>query len=219
MGAGGSFHEASEEKQQEIIREFKGVYENEYIPKLKSGQITKENGYLVFKRLIDDYYGSTTPSTAKTATEMILPQVFQPCESEFMIGDVVKAKVDNMMFEGVVVGYADNSKLEIDFGDDVEEVLSSDCSLVLSGIDFEVGDQVACCPNGGTLWFNGVIVEIHRDGTFDIKMDGEDEDDYERGVTIERIRKIRTGRDLVTSRWKRAFNKLQAIKYLTDVKK
>jgi hypothetical protein len=142
---------------------------------------------------------------------------FEDSISVFMIGDVVKAKLGFMMFEGVVVGIADPATLEVDFGDEVEPVPRVDCSLVISGLEFEVGDLVSACPIGGFLYFNGVIVNINLNGTFDVQFDGDDEEDIERNIRPENIRKLRTGRQLVMSRWQKAKNLISATRAFAAV--
>lgn len=143
------------------------------------------------------------------SVEAVKPR-FEESTSVFMIGDVVKARLGFMMFEGVVVGIGDESTLDIDFGDEVESVPREDCSLVISGLEFEVGDLVSACPIGGFLYFNGVIVNINMSGTFDVQFDGDDDEDIERNIRPENIRKLRTGRQLVMSRWQKAKNLISA---------
>lgn len=133
-------------------------------------------------------------------------------QHQFLVGDVVKAKLGYMMFEGVIVGYKEiDNTYEVDFGDDIENVRADDCSLVLNGLDYEIGDKVTCCPNGSILWFQGTIVNIDRGGTFAVLMDGDDDTDIEVGISPENMRKIRTGRNLVTTKWQKAFGKVVSI--------
>lgn len=120
----------------------------------------------------------------------------------FMVGDIVKVRQGFMMFEGVVVD-ASNTTLDVDFGDDIEKVSIENCCLVMNGLDFEVGDYVSACP-AGDLYFNGKIVSINTNGTFDILFDGDDLEDVEHNIRPDKVRKIRTGRQLVINRWQRA---------------
>lgn len=120
----------------------------------------------------------------------------------FMVGDIVKVRQGFMMFEGVVVD-AGNETLDVDFGDDIEKVPVETCCLVMNGLDFEVGDYVSACP-AGDLYFNGKIVSINTNGTFDILFDGDDPEDVEHNIRPDKVRKIRTGRQLVINRWQRA---------------
>ncbi len=152
-----------------------------------------------------------TPSSSSQNTSD--PSTFVKVDNQkFLIGDVVKAKLGFMMFEGVIVGYKEEFGVyEVDFGDDIEDVPEGDCTLVLNGLDYEIGDKVTCCPNGSSLWFTGTIIEIDRNGTFTVQMDGDDEDDIERGIPPDNLRKIRTGRNLVMTRWQRAIGKVVTV--------
>lgn len=122
----------------------------------------------------------------------------------FMVGDIVKVRQGFMMFEGVVVD-STNTTLDVDFGDDIETVSIENCCLVMNGLDFEVGDYVSACP-AGELYFNGKIISINTNGTFDILFDGDDIEDVEHNIRPDKVRKIRTGRQLVINRWQRAKN-------------
>jgi hypothetical protein len=124
--------------------------------------------------------------------------------STFMVGDIVKVKQGFMMHEAVVVD-VQHETLDVDFGDDIETVPLRDCCLVMNGLDFEVGDYVSACP-AGDLYFNGRIVSINSNGTFDVLFDGDDAEDTERNIRPDKLRKIRTGRQLVLNRWQKAKN-------------
>jgi hypothetical protein len=122
----------------------------------------------------------------------------------FYIGDIVKAKVDGMMFEGVVVeNGGEEETVEVDFGDDVETVKIEDCAMVMSGLDFEVGDFVQARTTDSVMYCHGKVLNINLDGTFDIIFDGDDEEDVERNIPHEYVRKHRTGRSLARKRWQR----------------
>jgi hypothetical protein len=125
----------------------------------------------------------------------------------FMVGDIVKVRQGFMMYEGVVVEVPGGSchTLDVDFGDDIETVPIEHCCLVMNGLDFEVGDYVSACP-AGDLYFNGKITSINSNGTFDILFDGDEPDDVERNIRPDKVRKIRTGRQLVLNRWQKAKN-------------
>lgn len=122
----------------------------------------------------------------------------------FMIGDIVKVRQGYMMYEGVVVEVS-STTLDVDFGDDIETVPLENCCLVMNGLDYEIGDYVSACP-AGDLYFNGKIVSINTNGTFDILFDGDDPEDVERNIRPDKLRKIRTGRQLVLNRWQKAKN-------------
>jgi len=137
----------------------------------------------------------------------------------FYVGDVVKAKVDGMMFEGVVVNNgSDDNTVEVDFGDEVEVVDIDDCAIVMSGLDFEVGDLVQARTADSVMYCHGKILKISLDGTFDILFDGDDEDDVERGIPHEFVRKHRTGRELVKKRWQRARTIISSMRAFGGIK-
>lgn len=171
----------------------------------------EEDGFQVFKERLEHLLPSSkggSPSPRRSSIAKI-----KNVKNVFMVGDVVKARTNGMLFEGVVVGYTPNPHIiEIDFGDEIEEIDIDDCALVMNGLDYEVGDKVNACPPGAALFFVGTIVNINPDGTFDVLMDGDDEEDVERNIPADKIRKLRTGRQLVTSRWQKAFNVITAMK-------
>jgi hypothetical protein len=125
----------------------------------------------------------------------------------FMVGDIVKVRQGFMMYEGVVVEVPGGSceTLDVDFGDDIETVPLDHCCLVMNGLDYEVGDYVSACPVG-ELYFNGKITSINANGTFDILFDGDEPDEVEKNIRPDKVRKIRTGRQLVLNRWQKAKN-------------
>lgn len=136
----------------------------------------------------------------------------------FYVGDIVKAKVDGLMFEGVVVHNGENnSTIDVDFGDDIETVKISDCSLIMSGLDFEVGDLVQARTTDSYVYCHGKILNINHDGTFDIVFDGDDDDDVERNIPHSFVRKHRTGREMVKKRWDRARAVLSTIRAFKEL--
>ena len=113
----------------------------------------------------------------------------------------MKTKSDGLMCEGVVVDKRGNM-VDVDFGDDIEEVEISACVLVLPGTDFEEGDVVEVQPPGDFLYFKGHVTSInYANNTIDVHMDGDDEDDVERNVTYDRVRKLMTSRPLALEHW------------------
>ena len=133
---------------------------------------------------------------------------------EFGVGDVVKVKdaVMHCFFEGVIsaVCKPESRQVKVDFGDSEETVDISHCSLVLRATDCEVDDIVEVRPPGMALYFRGRVVRANVDGTFDIKIDSDDPEDFERGVHHENIRKLMTSRQLATLRWNKATNAVKA---------
>lgn len=114
------------------------------------------------------------------------------------------------MFEGVVVNF-ENGMVQVDFGDAVENFAPEHCSLVLSGLEFEVGDKVEYQPQNTGLHFLGSIIDINPDTlTADILMEGDDPDDIERGVSFDQMRKVKTGREL-SEKLKKGIRLVQAV--------
>jgi len=174
----------------------------------KSG--SKES-YSDLKSKIDDFFESKAENKSDSKAEVKeakqitrgVSSIVQP--PSFYVGDIVKAKVDGMLFEGVVIHNGDDDgTIEVDFGDDIEKVNISDCSLVMSGLDFEVGDLVQARTAESFLYCHGKVLKINHDGTFDILFDGDDDDDVERNIPHHFVRKHRTGRAMVKMRWHRA---------------
>ena len=150
----------------------------------------------------DSKSDSKNEESKETKQQKVKTKRFHDFYTTFMVGDIVKVRQGFMMFEGVVVD-ATSTTLDVDFGDDIERVLIENCCLVMNGLDFEVDDYVSACP-AGDLYFNGKIVAINSNGTFDILFDGDDPEDVEHNIRPDKIRKIRTGRQMVINRWQRA---------------
>lgn len=130
------------------------------------------------------------------------------------VGDVVKVFDDGFYSEGVIVDRIANQGLvKVDLGDSSSLFKESECALVVAATDFEVGDKVEVRPEGTALFFTGHIINInHIDGTFDVTMDGDNDDDIEYGVTPANIRKVMTSRNLALERWKKAMNRVTAMR-------
>lgn len=136
--------------------------------------------------------------------------------SPFSIGDVVKAGEGALQFEGVVVNFADGM-VDVDFGDAIESYRPDRCSLVMSGIEFEVGDKVEFTPKNMALHFCGTILSINTDTlTADLLMDGDDPDDIERDVEFDQMRKVKTGRNL-TAKFKKGVRLIQAVNRMSGM--
>lgn len=106
-----------------------------------------------------------------------------------------------LLCEGVVIDKR-GKLLNVDFGDNVEEVEIAACLLVLPGTDFEVGDVVEVQPPADLLFFKGHVTNVDYIGaTVDVHIDGDDEDVVERGVTYDRVRKLMTSRPMALQHW------------------
>lgn len=221
MGAGASAGPLTE-KEEKFFAEMKHAYENEYKLHKTGDKIHDRDPVDFFKMKIDSFMESQAKDEekkddigAKPEAKRIISRAPSCVESApvYYVGDIVKAKVDGMLFEGVVIHYGeDDETLDVDFGDDIETVSIANCSLVMSGLDFEVGDFVQARTKDSPLYCHGKILKIHHDGTFDILFDGDSDDDVERGLPHEFVRKHKTGRDLAKKRWHRARAMLSTVR-------
>jgi hypothetical protein len=125
----------------------------------------------------------------------------------FTVGDFVKVKVEDGSFlEGILTEVVSADIVAVSFGqeDVVKHFLAADCELVVRSDEMEVGDQVQVQPQGSALYFVGRVSQIHKDGTYDVVMEGDDPDDIETHVPESNIRKLMSRRALAVARWKRA---------------
>jgi len=128
------------------------------------------------------------------------------------VGDVVKAKIlGNLMAEGVVVDVTDNeTKADVDFGDEVETISAKDVFVVSGWGELEKGDRVEVKIDGSFLKYPGTIlgVTISQEGVigYSVKsVDGDVEDD----IPKEWIIKVGTGRELALKKVKKTFNTIK----------
>jgi hypothetical protein len=124
---------------------------------------------------------------------------------QLTVGDVVRVTHDGMAAEGIVIEKITNTKLRVDFGDQIADCFIDECVLVIHSYEFEVGDKVEARPPGSALFFVGKVVKIHPDKSMDVLMDGDDANDIERNVNLDNCRKLMSRRSVVVNRWKRAF--------------
>jgi hypothetical protein len=142
--------------------------------------------------------------------------------SAITIGDIVKAKVDNLYFEGVVVEVNDTFAY-VDFGDAVEKVLKTDCYIIIHAADIEMGDTVEVRSPGQYLYHTGEVIAFNLDGTVNVKMRSDASDnDVEMFVKMSNLRKIMTNREMSIKRdYNNIFNDIdnnsQVGPYLDDV--
>ena len=222
MGAGASSTDGTlTEREEKFFKEMQRAYDNEYKPRVSEKKMERKESIDFFKAKIDSFVEkeSSEPKTEEKRVPARAGAVIDRTVSSikppptFFVGDIVKAKVDGMLFEGVVVSNGDDQEsVEVDFGDETEFVEVEDCSLVMSGLDFEVGDVVQARTVDNFLYCNGTILNINHDATMDILFDGDDEDDVEKNIPHDLVRKLRTGRDLVKKRWQRAKNMISTIR-------
>ena len=220
MGAGASSADGSiSEREEKFFKEMQRAYDKE--PQLAENKMERKESLKFFRDKINSFVESE-PKTeeksgpARSIVTRTTSSVHPP--PTFYVGDVVKAKVDGMMFEGVVVHNGEeDSTIDVDFGDEIETVKIEDCSLVMSGLDFEVGDLVQARTVDTLLYCNGTILNINHDATMDILFDGDDEDDVEKNIPHNFVRKLRTGRELAKKRWHRARAMLSTVRAFGNI--
>jgi hypothetical protein len=209
MGTGASFLDLDDDVRAEVYQEMKNIYENDYLPKVRRGEMKEGEEYNAFRTKIIEFLDSKHISKEKLLDIEAEP-VHTFHNAPFSVGDVVKARDGGMMFEGVVISILEDL-VEVDFGDAVETVKIENCSLVMSGLEFEVGDQVEYTPPRTMLHFVGTIIDIDTNTLkCSVRMAGEDPDDIEYEVDFSSLRKVKTGREL-TGKFKRGINLIMAV--------
>ena len=219
MGAAASSSGAHfSDREEKFFETMQEAYEKEYKPQVAENKLNKEQSIKFFTEKVNSFVESEPKAEEKRTPARPLihkrASSIQPPPS-FYVGDIVKAKVDGMMFEGVVVSNGNENvyhTVEVDFGDDVEEVQIDNCSLVMSGLDFEVNDLVQARTEDSVMYCNGKLLHINFDGTMDILFDGDDEEDVEKNIPVKYVRKLRTGRELAKRRWHRARTMISSIR-------
>lgn len=120
--------------------------------------------------------------------------------SKFQLGDIVEISLpDNITMDGLVIEIIGTGKIRVECADRVHLCSVKDCALLKSADELEIGDKVEMQPPGSYLFFVGTVIVTNEDGTFDIKMnaDGDDDDgepDIETHVPRGLIRKIASNR-------------------------
>jgi hypothetical protein len=212
MGAGSSFLDLPEERREEIFKEMKDIYETDYLSQVSSGKIKEGEGYSIFREKLEKLLDSKNLNQEAFFKDE--PDIFH--SSPFSLGDIVKARDGGLMFEGVVVNFT-NGMVEVDFGDAIEPFTPENCSLVKSGLEFEVGDKVQFQPKNMALHFCAEIIAIDEETLLaDLRIDGDDPDDIEYGVEFGQMVKIKTGREL-TDKFKKGIKMIQAVNRISGM--
>ena len=136
-----------------------------------------------------------------------------PINLDLACGDVIKAKVGALSFEGVV-NAIDGDRVLVDFGDnDLETVSYEDCVKILAWQSVEVGDTVHVREsNGRNNYVARVIhVDVERDNVPRYSVDY-GENDCEDGVPAWRVRKLRSERSTPARRWRKSVKAVMAAK-------
>lgn len=129
--------------------------------------------------------------------------------TEYVIGDIVSVISSDGEKEGIVANININ-EIEVEVGDSIISYPIKDCSLILKANEYELHDVVQVRPQDEALYYNGTIIKINSDGTFDILLEGDDLEDIEKNVKVINIRKLMSRRTLAFMRWKKAINAVVA---------
>lgn len=213
----------SPEKQFEIFKKLRQVYESEYISFMNGSQLksqTEMEEFLVWKGKVESLLLApidTIPSKFVEDYENVALGISSKLE-RLNLGDIVKVRDGELMFEGMIVEIIGGRLVRVDFGDDVEEFPIDKCSLVLRAIDYEIDDHVQIKPEGSALYFTGRVITINIDGTINVRMDGDDADDIEYNIPIENCIKIKSCRPQAIGLWKKLRDSLKAAHIFNEIR-
>jgi len=190
MGAAASFAETlSDEKEIALYEELR----KEYDRKGTNGKSETEN-FIYYKRKYEALLESAGPGCAKPVV--------------YCVGDIVNCGTEDGG-EGIIMDETSGGFL-VDVGRrQLVELPASQLTLVLSGLEYEVGDKVQVRPVGLFTFFTGWVTAMRGDRdagelVYDVEMAG-DEDDVERNVSAASMRKLLSHR-LVRKRFKKIVN-------------
>lgn len=141
-----------------------------------------------------------------------LPQENAPVASSQNLdcGDVVKAKVGCLYFEGVVTAI-ENDKVHVDFGDNDIQVMSrQDCVRVMGWQAVEVGDTVQVRESRGFNFYVCTVTHVDFSNGQPVYAVNYGDDDIEKGVPAQRVRKLASERSSPGQRWRQAVNAVMA---------
>eukprot|EP00607_Mallomonas_marina_P010296 CAMPEP_0182417384 /NCGR_PEP_ID=MMETSP1167-20130531/1844_1 /TAXON_ID=2988 /ORGANISM="Mallomonas Sp, Strain CCMP3275" /LENGTH=219 /DNA_ID=CAMNT_0024590909 /DNA_START=120 /DNA_END=776 /DNA_ORIENTATION=+ len=219
MGASASMmKDLSQEKQFELFQQLRKAYDDEVLGSDESSSRKHSyEDYLAWKdRLESMILNLSEPLSPRSAAarentaEHEITADAKRAEllryvdgvNHLSIGDVVRAKDrDTMTDEGLIVEIIGGKLAMIDFGDMILQYPLEDCTLMISGVDFEMHDKVQVKPKGMSLYFTGTVIAINADKTMDIQMDGDDPDDVETGVATDQVVKLHSCRPLALGHW------------------
>lgn len=133
---------------------------------------------------------------------------------EYVIGDIVRVPFQqdgkDKQAEGIVVERLDLTTIRVEIGDSMMDFQTIDCVIIVKSEDFELNDLVEMRPVDSALYFRGIVQAVNEDGTLDILIEGDDNDDVETNVRRDNVRKLMSTRSLAYMRWKKAFNAVMA---------
>lgn len=184
----------SDEKQFALFQELKIEYEKN----ADNGKSEEEN-FQYYKKKYEAFLDSQNEGKP-------------PQEVEFCLGDIVSTNGDG---EGIILDKTEIG-FKVDIGrNELVELPASKLKLILSGLDYEVGDKVQVRPVGSATFYTGHVVAIHKhleDGgltTYDVEMLGE-AGDMEKSVLPTNMRKVLSHR-LIKRKLRKLINTVHAV--------
>lgn len=152
----------------------------------------------------------SAPAASQESAPVTSPQ-------DFGCGDVVKAKVGCLYFEGVVTAI-ESDLVHVDFGDnDIQIVRRQDCLRVMDWQTVELGDTVQVREARSFNFYVGKVTHVDfLNGTPVYAVNYGDED-IENGVPAQRVRKLASERSSPERRWRQAVNAVIAANSLKKV--
>lgn len=135
-----------------------------------------------------------------------------------MIGDIVRAQPpdDDMVFEGVVIDIrleATATQYHIDFGDEEDPLWCENVQRILPWHAMEIGDMVQARPVDEANYYDGTILGINSDGSFEVLIDG---DDIGISLPASNVRKQSSARTAMT-KFHRAVKKVFTLNYMKKI--
>ena len=187
----------SDENQFKLYKELKESYE-----KRANGELVDESDFLYYKSKYEEFMKKKADCQEEIKLTM----------NELSVGDIVFCISREV--EGIIIDVTENGFL-VDIGEKRPlDISRNDVRFILHGLDYEIGDKVQVKPPGSAIYFVGNICEIHRHGsnrtgdTYDINMG---ENDIERNVTAENMRKILSHR-LIKKKLKKIMNTMHVLR-------
>jgi hypothetical protein len=193
----------------------------EYLQKKMSEELSSEERE-VYENIVSEYNNANTISRRRSVTHSPRPMDMssqldnllrqESDDSDYhtlCIGDIVRARDPDgsgLWFEGLLTDMnEDDGMFEVDIGDDVIKVGKAGIQRVRPWSVLEVGDTVQYKPPNSGMSFVGIIVgEDAAKETYDVHLDGDPDDEVERDVPLDWLRKTASVRHQALKLWKKA---------------
>lgn len=187
----------------------KSAYESEYAPLIAEGKMSEQEAYAIMSEKYEQIIkaGEERKRLMREKSRSILERM--------NVGDVVSTKKGDTTVEGILIAvHYEDDHVSVDNGKEVHEVPINGVEVIVQGDAIEVNDQVEMRPEDSHVYYKGVVLSIDATtGALDVRMDGEDPDDIEKGVPLNMVRKIKTHRNMACMRWNKAHKGIQVPHY------